>query len=156
MFSFMSPTIPAPIDQLLALFSTRLADVRFPDVDRASLARLAEQTHEARMALATAEAMVETAHAALREHQEELLRTAQRALAYARVYASADEALARELDAIALPRATRRTRAESGEGEARTTPADQGTAAPKRRGRPRKSDVAALSLDLPATSSAAE
>src|SRR5512140_2752731 len=109
----MSPTIPAPVDQLLALFSSRLADVRFPDVDGASLARLAEQTHEARMALATAEAMVETANAALRDHQEELLRAAQRALAYARVYASADEALARELDAIALPRVARRARAES-------------------------------------------
>ena len=155
----MSPTIPAPVDQLLALFSSRLADVRFPDVDGASLARLAEQTHDARMALATAEAMVETANAALRDHQDELLRTAQRALAYARVYASADEGLARELDAIVLPRVARRARAESGDGEPRTPASgeiDVAVPAPKRRGRPRKSDVAALSLDLPATSSAAE
>jgi hypothetical protein len=142
MFSLMMPTIPAPVDQLLALFSSRLADVRFPDVDGASLARLAEHTHEAKMALATAEAMVETARSALREQQDELLRTAQRALAYARVYAAADEALARELDAIALPRATRRA--------APVDTVDAVGAPPKRRGRPRKSAAADLSLDLPA------
>jgi hypothetical protein len=143
--------IPLPIEQLLALFATRLAEVRFPDVDGASLTRAAEQVSEAARALADAEAAVEASRATLRHQQEELLRVAHRALAYARVYGSADEQLSRDLEAISLPRPARVPRpARAGqELEAESTAVAANEAAPpRRRGRPRKADQGALSLGL--------
>ncbi len=131
--------IPAPIQALLDLFTTSLADVRFADVDGQTLASCAAEVEVAAKALASAQVTLDAAREALQFRQDALLQRAQRALAYARVYADADEALTRELDAISLPRPPRRARAE----DALVLSADpQPAPASRPRGRPKKAPVA--------------
>jgi len=106
--------ISTPVQAVLDLFATDLADLRFADVDANVLARLASETHAASEAVAVAQAALDTARSALQERQDALLAQAQRAHAYARVYAEGDDALVARLDAIALPRAARRSGAGGG------------------------------------------
>jgi hypothetical protein len=104
--------IPAPVQTILALFTTSLADVRFADVDGPTLARLAADVESAAESVAAAQSALDAARDAFQERQDALLQHAQRALAYARVYAEDDAALSEQLDAINLPRPTRRARSE--------------------------------------------
>jgi hypothetical protein len=134
--------IPLPIQTLLDLFTTSLADVRFADVDGETLACSAAEVEVAAKAVAAAQTALDAARAGLHEKQEMLLQRAQRALAYARVYAETDEALSLELDAVSLPRAPRRTRAE----DALVLSADP-QPSPRPRGRPKKAPVAELTLE---------
>ena len=147
MFRSMTTTpnaIPTPIQTLLAVFSTSLADVRFADVDGEVLARLAGDVDTAAEAVAAAQAALDTAREGLQERQETLLQHAQRALAYARVYAETDEPLSAQLEAISLPRPSRRVRGE----EALVLSAEpQPSARP--RGRPRKGAVVPPALETP-------
>jgi hypothetical protein len=125
--------IPAPIQVLLDVFTTHLAEVRFADLDGATLVRCAAEVEAASIALATAQLGVDAAREALQEKHDLLLLRAQRALAYARVYAECDEALSQRLDAVILPRPARRVRAE----DALVLSADP-QPPPRPRGRPRK------------------
>lgn len=127
MFSIMTP-IPEPVQRLLDLFSASLADVRFPDVDAQALARAAAEVTESAAAVDAASAALDDARAALALRQDTLLRQAQRAVAYARVYAENDDALSAQLEAITLPRAPRKPKAD--------LPAEA-SEPPRRRGRPR-------------------
>jgi hypothetical protein len=138
----MSTTHPA-VQALLDLFATSLADVRFADVDGPSLARCAAEVEAAAQAELVARLALDAANAALQEKQEALMQRAQRALAYARVYAESDPALAASLEAIGLPRATRRTPA--GDALVLSTAADT---SPRPRGRPRKRPVAEPTLEM--------
>ena len=144
----MSSAIPAPIQTLLDLFTTALADVRFADVDGKTLGRCAADVETAAQGVAAAQAALDVAREGLQEKQDALLHRAQSALAYARVFAESDEALSHQLDAVSLPRSTRRARgAESLVLSAEPPPA------PRPRGRPRKARVAepsAEALVLPA------
>jgi multidrug efflux pump subunit AcrA (membrane-fusion protein) len=129
----MTSSIPAPIQTLLYLFTTSLADVRFADVDGQTLGRCAAEVESAAEAVASAQAVLDGAREALQLKQDVLLQRAQSALAYARVYAESDEALSTQLDGVSLPRSTRRPRMEEGlvlSAETQT--------APRPRGRPRK------------------
>jgi hypothetical protein len=126
--------IAAPIQDLLTLFTTALADVRFGDVDAKTLARAAADVESAADVVAAAQAALDSAREVLQERQEALLQQAQRAVAYARVYAESDDALTERLAAIALPRPARRARAS---GEALVLSPDPEPAA-RPRGRPRK------------------
>jgi hypothetical protein len=128
--------IPAPIQTILALFTTSLADVRFADVDGPTLARLAAGVEAAAEAVAAAQSMLDAERDALQERQDALLQHAQRALAYARVYAEGDVALSEQLDTINLPRPTRRARTE----DTLVLSADV-QPPPRPRGRPRKVPV---------------
>ena len=135
-------TIPQPIQTVLDLFSTHLADVRFGDVDAPSLARLAADVQAAAEVTTAAQIALDSARIALHESQEALLLHAQRALAYARVYAEADESLSAHLEAVTLPRAARRSRTDAHannptSNELVLTTSDA-TAARRPRGRPRK------------------
>ena len=132
----MTP-IPAPIQTLLDLFSSHLADVRFGDIDAPSLARLAADVQLASEVTAGAQVALDSARITLHERQEALLLHAQRALAYARVYAEADESLSARLEAVTLPRAARRARPDASASEALVLTA-QANLAPRPRGRPRK------------------
>lgn len=125
--------ISPPIQALLDIFATSLADVRFADVDARALAALAAQVTSAAGTVATAQAALEGALEALQREQDTLLQQAQRALAYARVFAENDEALSAQLEAITLPRGARRGRNEA----LVLSPEPQAVARP--RGRPRKS-----------------
>jgi multidrug efflux pump subunit AcrA (membrane-fusion protein) len=134
MFRFMT-AIPAPIQTLLDLFTTSLADVRFADLDGQTLASSAAEVEAAAKSVAVAQAALDAAREVLQSRQDALLQRAQRALAYARVYAESDEALSRRLDAVTLPRPARRARAE----DALVLSADpQPAPASRPRGRPKK------------------
>ena len=128
----MMDSIPAPIQAVLALFTKELADVKFPDVDVDVLQLAAEEVHSAAGAVSRAEAALATARAALSDRQEALLAKAQRALAYARVFAEEDTGLAPHLESIVLPRPRR----QKAEGDTAAPAAD---IEPARRQRPAKS-----------------
>ena len=134
----MSPIAP-PVQALLDLFATELADVHFADVDAQLLARLAVDLEASAEAAALAQQALERANAAVLERSDALLDQAQRALAYARVYAERNPALLERVEAIALPRArlARRPRHES-------PTLDEAPVLPRRRGRPRKSENGTL------------
>jgi hypothetical protein len=140
--------IPPPIQTLLHLFSTSLADVRFADVDGQTLGRCAAEVDSAAEAVASAQAALDAARDTLQLKQDVLLQRAQSALAYARVYAESDEALSSQLDGVSLPRSTRRPRGVEG-----LVLSAEPQPAPRSPGRPRKARVAeapAEALPLPA------
>jgi hypothetical protein len=137
--------IAAPIQTLLDLFATSLADVRFADVDGPSLARYAAAVDAAAERVAAAQLALDAARGVLQESQDALLAQAQRALSYARVYAEGDERLSAELEAVTLPRATRRSRPEDAVVPASAAPAPP----PRPRGRPRKVAEAGPTLEIP-------
>jgi hypothetical protein len=143
MFSPMNAIHPA-VQALLDLFATSLSDVRFADVDGPTLARCAGEVEAAAQAEAVARSALDAAHLALQEKQEALLQRTQRALAYARVYAESDPTLTASLDAIALPRVTRRATA----GDALVLSAAASETAPRPRGRPRKHPAAEPTLEM--------
>jgi hypothetical protein len=130
----MNP-IPTAIQEVLDLFEDQLAPVTFGGLETRVLTAAAETVRVAADALAAAEAAAEAARAVLAERQEELAQKAQRALAYARIYAEDDPPLLEKVEAIALPRAGRRAAREE-------EPAQTGhVLPPRRRGRPPKSDA---------------
>ena len=143
----MTEPLSPPIQSLLELFTTSLADVRFADLDGQTLARLAAGVTAAAETVAAAQSALDAAREALIERQDTLLHQAQRALAYARVFAESDETLTAQLDAITLPRATRRTRAD---GALVLSAEPQPPARP--RGRPRKAAVDEPMLEAIASS----
>jgi hypothetical protein len=143
--------IAPPIQTILDLFDSDLADVRFGDVDAKSLARIKADTQVAADVVTAAQIALDAARITLHERQEALLLHAQRALAYARVYAEADESLSARLEAVTLPRAARRARGEASAppNELVLTTSGDAPAARRPRGRPRKLPAASLPGDLP-------
>ena len=101
------PQPPSPVQAVLELFQGPLAEVRFADVDAARLFELATAVDTATAVVAEQEAQLAELRQGLADRQEALLVFAQRALAYARVYAEHDEALSEQLSRITLPRATK-------------------------------------------------
>lgn len=138
---FSIPMLPAdPAAHVLELFATDLRNVPFPDVDHTSLAAAHEAVQAALREVAEAEAMLEAAHQALIARQEELAHKASRGLAYAKIYAEADDALADKVAMIAaLPGLSGRARKTSSDAAA-------SPAAPKRRGRPAKTQPGQAAL----------
>jgi multidrug efflux pump subunit AcrA (membrane-fusion protein) len=137
----MTSAIPGPIQALLELFTTSLADVRFADVDGQTLGRCAAEVESAAVAVASAQAALDAARETLQQKQDALLQRAQSALAYARVYAESDEALSSQLDGVNLPRSSRRARTEG----LVLSPEPQPT--PRPRGRPRKTAMVQPTLE---------
>jgi len=118
--------IPTDIQRVLDLFQGKLAPLSFGGLEANVLGRAADAVQAAASALEEAEKKAEQARLALAEKQEELATKAQRALAYARIYAEEDADLAADLEGIALSRAPRKPTAEDA------------IAAPlRRRGRPK-------------------
>ncbi|MEZ4398397.1 MAG: hypothetical protein R3B06_00155 [Kofleriaceae bacterium] len=132
--------LTAPIRDLLALFAETLADVKFPDVDSRALTTEAKQVLDRAAEVGRAEAALAEARRTLVEAQDQLHQRAQRALAYARVYADGDAELSARLDAIGLPR-PRAPRA--------TTAAAPTSDAPRKRGRPRKEPAPTTLFSVP-------
>ena len=105
--------VPKGVRRVLTLFDEELSAVAFPDVSRASLQRAEEalqrataEQRELETHLAAATEAVAAAQAALEQH-------AARALAYARVYAEGDPALAEKVAALALRPSDRGPRSEA-------------------------------------------
>ena len=124
--------IAPDVAQLILLFSAQ-PDLRFPDLDASVLHEAVARVKETHLEVAQAEAALEVTRAALDLEHQALLRLAQLAHAYLKVFAENDERLNERVEAISLPR-PRRTAA----------PADP-LNPPKKRGRPRK-DSAEQSL----------
>jgi len=106
-----------PVQAVLELFQGPLADVRFADVDAAGLATLAAEVQSAAAAVSHQEAQLSELRQSLTERQDALLVLAQRALAYARVYAEHDDALSEQLARISLPRAAKPRKASPAKSE---------------------------------------
>lgn len=127
--------VPDSVRALIGLFDTELSEVKFPDVDAQSLAAEARKVMAAADAVSQAQATLTALEAELAEQQENLVHKAQRALAYARVFAEDAPALSEKLQVISLPRTARRARVET------TSPVGQDNAPVRRRGRPPKAKV---------------
>lgn len=97
-------SIPSDLAEFISFFESELADVRFPDVDRESLAELAADVRAKAGELERLSAQVRTAREALEQAQSELRKTATRGLAYATVYAGDDEELSTRLAELSLSR----------------------------------------------------
>ena len=121
--SQLSPSVQA----VLELFQGPLADLRFADVDAAGLLNLASEVEQSAAAVAEQEALLSELRQTLADRQDSLLLLAQRALAYARVYAEHDDALSEQLARIALPRAgkPRKANAKAASAEQSATSAEQ-------------------------------
>jgi hypothetical protein len=102
----MSQLSPS-LQSVLELFQGPLAELRFADVDSAALAELASSVESAASAVAEQEARLTELRQSLTDRQDALLLLAQRALAYARVYAEPDPALTEQLSRITLPKASK-------------------------------------------------
>ena len=121
--SQLSPSVQA----VLELFQGPLADQRFADVDAAGLLNLAGAVEQSAAAVAEQEASLSELRQTLADRQDSLLLLAQRALAYARVYAEHDDALSEQLTRIALPRVgkPRKANAKATSADQSATSADQ-------------------------------
>ena len=100
-------SLSPPLQAVVALFRGPLQNVRFADIDASGLSTLAQEVEGAAADVEAHEAKLVDLRQQLAQKQEALLGLAQQALAYARIYAEGDEALAAELNDIALPRATK-------------------------------------------------
>ena len=105
--------VAQPVVSVLELFSGPLAGARFGDVDQEALAQLAANVEHTGIEVTTAEAKLAELRLLLATEQEALLALAQRALAYARVYAESHEELAATLHGISLPRPTKARKANA-------------------------------------------
>jgi hypothetical protein len=108
----MSPLSP-PVQAIIELFRGPLAELRFADVDAATLTTLARAAEAAASDVAEHEAQLAELRQIYADRQEALLVLAQRGLAYARVYAEHDEALSEQLARINLPRASKPRKASA-------------------------------------------
>jgi hypothetical protein len=85
---------------VLELYSTALADVRFPDLDLASLRELAGQVRDAQHDVDDLEAQLRHANERVAEQNAALQVRAERALSYARIYAEGNAELTAQIAAI--------------------------------------------------------
>jgi hypothetical protein len=134
----MTEDLLAPdLQQLIQLFTT-LPNVRFPDLDASALHDAVAKVKERHLEVLHVEAQLAASRGALDEEQEALLKKGHRLLAYLKVFAENDEALAQRLSGLSLPRVRKpvQPRAEPTvtEDGALAAPPE----APKKRGRPRK------------------
>lgn len=113
-----------PLQAVVALFEGPLAGVRFADIDAGGLSKLAADVGSAAAEVEEQEAKLVELRQGLAQRQEALLGLAQRALAYARVYAEDDEELLAKLNDISLPRAAkpRKPAATKARGTGEETP----------------------------------
>lgn len=125
---------PALARQVIDLYAVELADVRFPDLDLSSLLYAQAELHAAQLEVERAEAELADKRAELEEQSQALLAKSERALAYARVYAQGDEALAPRIAELGRRRGGNN---QAAHGQAHGT--DPGS--PKRRGRKPKAET---------------
>lgn len=106
---------------VLELYGSALSDVRFPDLDLAALRSLADEVRDAQDEVDRLAADVQDAKERVAQCSAALHARAERALSYARIYAEGKPELSAQVDAIRRPSAQ-----------------ELESAAPKKRGRPRK------------------
>lgn len=116
----------------MALFERELSGVEFPEVSTGALAQAAAEVQAAARQCDRLRAELAAAESALDSSRNALVRLAERGLAYAKIYAAEDAALAATLEAIRFGaaraergRVTRKRRAAAAEADTR----DAGAAA---------------------------
>ncbi|MCA9669120.1 MAG: hypothetical protein KC503_26170 [Myxococcales bacterium] len=130
--------IPESVVAVVHLYHEHLGEVVFPDVDSAALDAAVDAVLRAEQAEQAAREALARARAELAERDEALYRMAQRALAYARVFADGQPELAARVDTISL---RRRPRKKGGDGGDAVTAGPPPTAT---RSRPRCSKRSSL------------
>jgi hypothetical protein len=135
---------PPGIQALLDVFQSDLAELRFADLDAATLSGLADELDRRAAEVESQEAKLSELQRALRDQHDLLLAQAQRALAYARVYAERDPELTARLRAISLTAQGRRAHS-SAAAQAGTAPPDASPTSPAVR--PRRRAEPAISGD---------
>jgi hypothetical protein len=153
----MNDPIPSAVQEVVDLFVSELGSLKFGDLEPTSLAAACEEVNAVAADVIRAEAALENTRAVLAEKRDALLQKAQRALAYARVYAENQPDLAARLERIALPRSPRRSaKVESSLPDANLNGALATATAPaRRRGRPRIDPSAMLVDDIDHSAAAA-
>jgi hypothetical protein len=91
---------------VLAVFRDALAEVRFPELDRQRLEDEAAAASDAQLEVEQLERELEAARLRTREASARLARSAEQALAYARVYALAHPEVGEVLASLDAPRTT--------------------------------------------------
>lgn len=94
--------VAEPLLALLDVFGAHAPDLRFPEIDHATLEGLADAVREAAAEVARCEQALSGARRALDERHEALRTRAERAIAYAKIYAEDDATLRERLEAIEL------------------------------------------------------
>jgi len=142
----MTDPIPSAVQEVVDLFVSELASLKFGDLEPTSLTAASEEVRAVAADVIRAEAALESTRAVLAEKKDALLQKAQRALAYARVYAENQPALASRLERIALPRSPRRSaKSESSHADVKVDAAiETKTPLPRRRDRARGESSATL------------
>jgi hypothetical protein len=129
--------IRADLRAILDLFTSELREIAFPGVDAAVLRKHADEVKARARDLERARQALDAARAALDERTQSLAALASRALAYARIYAADQPALAARLAALdSTPTAAPPPAPDRGDRGDRP-----------RRGRPRKVDRPQLPLE---------
>ena len=114
---------PTPFaHEVMQLYAEALPDVRFPDLDLASLQATAEQVQAAQVAVERAAAELDRARTLLHQQAALMHARAERALAYAQVFAAGNAELAARVAQVAQLNAAqsiRPTSSESAQAERR-------------------------------------
>lgn len=100
--SISTDSVPAPVRALLSIFEGALSGVSFPGVDGSSLVTTAGRMDEISSKLAEAAAEVDRLREELQQQRENLLRDSKKALEYARVFASDQPELKKQVESIDL------------------------------------------------------
>lgn len=104
-------SVHTPVRAVVELFRGPLKSVVFPNVDGGTLDELVDEVRGRLTEVAAARISLEGAERGLDDAQNELRKVAQRAHAYALIFAAGDEALSVELEAIDMqPKPERRKR----------------------------------------------
>src|SRR4051812_2761479 len=90
----MNDPVSGAVQEVVDLFTQELTHLRFGDVEAGVLATSVDEVKAVAAEVAEAEAVLEGVRARLAEKQDALVQKAQRALAYARVYAEGQPDLA--------------------------------------------------------------
>jgi len=98
-----NPSLSPSVAQVLELFAEDLDGVAFPDIDREILQAACERLGGAQALVAERQAALDAARAEVEAERAALHKLAERALGYARIFASDDPELLERVEAIAPP-----------------------------------------------------
>jgi hypothetical protein len=144
----MNDPISTAVQEVVDLFTSELAELRFGELEGSVLARAADEVKAVAAEVVAAEMALDSVRARLADKQEVLTQKAQRALAYARVFAEGQPELASRIEQIAIPRTPRRpAKIETNEIDEGAQTASEAPGG-RRRGRPRRAETGATLLGL--------
>ena len=131
---------PTLARQVIDLYSVELAEVRFPDLDLSALLYAQTELHAAQVEVERVEAELADKRAVLEARSQALLQKAERALAYAKIYAQGDEDLVPRLAEIGRKRSSGASASMA--NNTHSSPGLISAPGPKRRGRKSKTEEA--------------